>query len=44
MKEAEMKKVAAWIDEAIQHASDEKYLKNMHKTITAFTKDFPLPN
>ncbi len=44
MKEAEMKQVAAWIDEAVQHATDEKYLKNMHEEITKFTKDFPLPN
>jgi glycine hydroxymethyltransferase len=44
MKEKEMKQVAAWIEEAISHNSDEKYLKNLHTEITKFTKDFPLPN
>jgi glycine hydroxymethyltransferase len=44
MCEPEMKKVAAWIDEAVQHHDDETYLKNMHKEITKFTKDFPLPS
>ena len=44
MEEKEMKRVAAWIDEAVQHADDVDYLKNMHKEITKFTKDFPLPS
>lgn len=44
MEEPEMKKIAGWIDDAIQHANNEKYLKNLHKEITKFTKDFPLPN
>jgi glycine hydroxymethyltransferase len=44
MKEKEMKQVAAWIDDAIDHYDDEDYLRNLHKTITAFTRDFPLPN
>jgi len=44
MEEKEMRQIAAWIDEAIQHADDETYLKNMHKEITKFTKDYPLPN
>lgn len=43
MKEAEMKRVAAWIDEAVKHAKDEKYLAGLHAEITKFTKDFPLP-
>ena len=44
MKENEMKQIAVWIDEAIKNSTDEKYLKNLHETITKFTKDFPLPN
>jgi len=43
MKEDEMVQIAAWIDDAIQHHSDEKYLANLHVKITEFTKDFPLP-
>lgn len=44
MKEYEMKQIAVWIDEAIKNAGNEKYLKNLHETITKFTRDFPLPN
>lgn len=44
MKEKEMKQVAVWIEEALSHASDDKYLSGLHKQITAFTKDYPLPN
>jgi glycine hydroxymethyltransferase len=43
MKEKEMKQVAVWIDEAIKHAGDQTYLKNLHKEITAFAHAFPLP-
>jgi len=43
MKEAEMKQIAVWIDDVAKHHKDEKYLKNLHKEITKFTKDFPLP-
>jgi glycine hydroxymethyltransferase len=44
MKEDEMKQVAAWIEEAIEHNSDEDKLLKIHKEITKFTKDFPLPS
>ena len=44
MKENEMKQIAVWIDEAVKNSTNEKYLKNLHETITKFTKDFPLPN
>lgn len=44
MKEKEMQQIAVWIEEAVKHSKDEKYLANMHKNITEFTKDFPLPN
>lgn len=43
MKEAEMKRVAVWINDAVTHHSDEAYLEKLHTEITAFTKDFPLP-
>ena len=44
MKETEMKQVAAWIAEAVDHAKDEAYLASLHEKITAFAQDFPLPD
>lgn len=44
MKEKEMKIIAGWIKDAIENSKDEAYLKGIHKQITEFTKDFPLPN
>lgn len=44
MKETQMKQIAVWIDEAIKNSGDEKYLKNLHETITKFTGNFPLPS
>jgi len=44
MKEGEMKQIAVWIEEAVKHHKDENHLKNMHKIITGFTSDFPLPS
>ena len=44
MKEQEMKQIAVWIDDAVKNSSNEKYLKNLHQTITKFTEDFPLPS
>jgi glycine hydroxymethyltransferase len=43
MKEKEMKQVADWIEQAVSHYSNDKYLKNLHLEVTKFTKDFPLP-
>lgn len=43
MKEAEMLQVADWIDQAISNHSDEKKLAVLHKQITDFAADFPLP-
>ncbi|HKU18932.1 MAG TPA: serine hydroxymethyltransferase [Candidatus Saccharimonadales bacterium] len=43
LKEAEMRQVAAWIDEAIQARGDDAHLTKIHHTITEFTKAFPLP-
>ena len=44
MKETEMVKVAEWIDEAVNNHGDDKRLAEIHKEITEFTKDYPLPN
>ncbi len=44
MKEAEMERVADWIDQAVKAYKDEAKLAALHKEITAFAKDFPLPN
>jgi glycine hydroxymethyltransferase len=44
MKEIEMKQIAEWIEDALKHSKDEKYLKDLHIKITEFTKKFPLPN
>jgi glycine hydroxymethyltransferase len=43
MKEKEMQQIAEWIEEAVTHNSDDKFLNNLHLKITKFTKDFPLP-
>lgn len=43
MKESEMKQIAAWIDGAITHHSDEKYLAKMREDIKALCQQFPLP-
>jgi glycine hydroxymethyltransferase len=44
MEEEEMVQIAVWIEDAITHHEDENYLKILHKEITKFTKDFPLPS
>jgi len=44
MAEDEMVQVASWIDDAIKNHDDEAHLKKLHKTITEFCQDFPLPN
>lgn len=43
-KEAEMVQVANWIDQAIAHHTDDKYLAKLHAEITQFATDFPLPS
>lgn len=43
MKEDQMVQIAEWIDLAIQHRNDEKYLKQMRETVKRFGKAFPLP-
>ena len=44
MKEAEMKQIAYWIEDSINHSKNDIYLKELHLKITNFTKDYPLPN
>jgi glycine hydroxymethyltransferase len=43
MKEAEMERVADWIDTAISAHKDDAALAAIHAEVTAFTKDYPLP-
>lgn len=42
-KESHMVQVADWIDQAITSHKDEAKLASLHKEITEFAKDFPLP-
>lgn len=41
-KEDDMKKVAAWIEQAITHASDDEALARIHGEVAEYTKKFPL--
>lgn len=43
-KEKEMVQVADWIDQAIEHRNDDKYLAKLHVEITKFAADYPLPS
>jgi glycine hydroxymethyltransferase len=43
MKEAEMKQVSSWIDEAITCRNDDKKLSGIRDTIREFVKSYPLP-
>lgn len=43
MKEAEMDKVAAWIDAAISAEGNQSTLAKIHSEVRAFTKAYPLP-
>ncbi|MCX6714921.1 MAG: serine hydroxymethyltransferase [Candidatus Uhrbacteria bacterium] len=42
MKEAEMKLIATWIDEAIMHRLDEAHLEKLRTDVKELTKRFPL--
>jgi glycine hydroxymethyltransferase len=44
LKEAEMDKVADWIDAAIKARDDDKKLATIHEEVREFTKAFPLPD
>lgn len=43
MKEAEMKQIASWIDQAVSSANDEQKLSTLAKDIKTFALNFPLP-
>jgi glycine hydroxymethyltransferase len=43
MKEKEMELVAEWIEQAVKNAHNDSKLAEIHKQITAFAADFPLP-
>lgn len=43
MKEADMERVAAWIDAAITANGNEIKLKRIHQEVKAFVRAFPLP-
>jgi glycine hydroxymethyltransferase len=44
MKEADMEKVAEWMQLAIQHRSDDKALAGLRQEVVEFCKQFPLPS
>ncbi len=44
MKQAEMKQIAEWIDQAISAHDDEKVLSKLRSEIKNFAKNFPLPS
>lgn len=44
MKESEMKQIAGWIGDVIDHISDENHLSKIKKQIEEFCKDFPIYN
>jgi len=44
MKEAEMERVADWIDKAISAKNDDTKLDSIHAEVREFTKKFPLPD
>ncbi|OGV35970.1 MAG: serine hydroxymethyltransferase [Lentisphaerae bacterium GWF2_49_21] len=43
MKEAEMTKIAAWIEKAVDCKNDEAALKQIAAEVKEFTRNFPLP-
>jgi len=43
MKEQEMQQIGEWIDQALQHATDETWLASLRKDIETFALKFPLP-
>jgi len=44
MKEAEMQQIGEWIDQALTHSGDEKFLGKLSQEIKQFALKFPLPN
>jgi len=44
MKEAEMVKIADFINRAVDVRSDEKALREIAAEVKAFTRNFPMPH
>lgn len=44
MKEAEMEKIAEWMELAIKHREDSKKLAEIKKEVADFARNFPLPS
>ncbi len=42
MREGEMRQIAQWIAEALEHRKDESRLKAVHRRVTALAEEFPL--
>jgi glycine hydroxymethyltransferase len=42
MREAEMKQIAAWIAEALEHRADDAKLANIHGKVSELAEQFPL--
>jgi glycine hydroxymethyltransferase len=42
MKEAEMKQIAEWINETVEHTDDEKHIKSIRAEVKKLTDRFPL--
>lgn len=42
MKEGEMRQIAAWIAEALEHRSDDAKLKQLHGKVSELAEQFPL--
>ncbi|HKZ34597.1 MAG TPA: serine hydroxymethyltransferase, partial [Patescibacteria group bacterium] len=42
-KEQDMKYVAAWLGDVVEHFGDEKRIKSIRKEVRLFCRDFPIP-
>lgn len=42
MREPEMRRIAGWIAEALEHRADESRLSAIHRQVSALAEDFPL--
>jgi glycine hydroxymethyltransferase len=44
VKEADVKKIVEFIDQALKHRDDEKFLANLRKEVREFALKFPVPS
>ncbi len=42
MREAEMEQIGNWVVDALEHASDEVYLRSLKEQVVALCKEFPI--